>query len=177
MAMHIYTSTGWKAVNRNDAILDDRGLAYYYAGFWQNASNAKIRTSGGWVGFLDDITLYPDGVSATASEYAEAQWGINSSTGKIFVGGDVSGDTYSLCLNPANLGQYQIKVVRTYGTFEGGSSAEDTWISCATSPYWFVSRGTNGTNDVEFQAEVRNTITGEVLASAPVSLSATVEGF
>jgi hypothetical protein len=168
MAMHIYTSSGWKAVNQNGGVLDDRGLAYYDAGFWQNATNAKIRTSGGWTGFLDNITLYDDYVQGNGFDFANASWGINSTNGNIVTGGDVSVET-AFCANQANLGQYEIKVDISIGSFSFPSASTGTWISCTGSPFWQIYTG-NGESDVTFTASVRNAITTEVLATSIITL-------
>jgi hypothetical protein len=175
MAMHIYDGSGWKIINQNGGVLTDRGLAIYNSGTWTNVINARVRTSGGWTGFLDNITLNQDNVTATGFDYAQASWGINSSTGYIAFGGDSSGDQYQFCMNTANLGQYQIKVDPTFGSFSFPSASIGTWISCATSSNWTLE-STSGENSVDFTASIRNTITQQVIVTEIMSLYAIAEG-
>jgi hypothetical protein len=161
MGAHVWNGTKWLPV---------KTMPIWNGSAWV-AGNRKVWNGSSWVGFQDDITLQEDFVSGTGFDNAEADWGINSSTGYIIFGGDVSGDQYPFCLNVPNLGQYQIKVDRDSGSFKLGSSPEGTWISCATSPMWSV-RTTSGESDVYFTATVRNTITEEVITAQSISLIA-----
>jgi hypothetical protein len=169
MAMHIYTSTGWKAVNQNGGVLDDRGLIVYDDGLWKNAALAQIRTSGGWVGFLDNITLQNDSATGYGDDYGAADWGINP-IGEVYVGGDISGPIYNYCQNIANVGQYEIQVVLSSGGFTAFSSPVNTWLSCSDSRQWSVE--TPNMTYAEFTASIRNAITTEVLATSIITLEA-----
>lgn len=169
MAMHIYTSSGWKAVNQSNWILDDRGLVVYDSGFWTNAVNAKIRTSGGWTGFLDNITLQPDTVTGTGDEYGAADWGVNS-IGEVYFGGDFAGPGYLYCQNPANVGQYEIRVELQSGGFTAFSSPVNTWLSCSIGRQWSVE--TPSPSQATFTASIRNAITQEVLVTEIISMEA-----
>jgi hypothetical protein len=169
MAMHIYNGSAWKAVNQNGGVLDDRGLVVYDAGLWKNAALAQIRTSGGWVGFLDNITLNPDFATGSGAEYGAADWGINS-IGEVFVGGDTTGPIYNYCQNAANVGQYEIRVELQSGGFTSGSSPVDTWLSCSTSRQWSVETPTPSA--ATFIARIRNAITTEVLVSEIITMEA-----
>ena len=161
MGMHAWDGTKWLPVKR---------MRVWNGSSWV-AGNRKVWNGSSWVGFQDDITLNEDFVVGTGESNAEADWGINSSTGYIIFGGDVSGDQYPFCLNVSNLDQYQIRVDRDSGSFKVGSSPEGTWISCNTGPLWSV-RSTGGTQDVYFTATVRNTITEEVITAQSISLEA-----
>lgn len=175
MAMHIWNGSAWKAVNKNNGNLSDRGLVIWNGSSWVNATNAKVWNGSAWKGFLDNVTLNDDAVYyASGNSVATVQWVVHAVTGYIQFTATLNGNTvdqYLWCENSDNTGQYEVRVDLTSGSFDGGSSATGTWLSCSSTRIWSVTDTTGGTT-ATFGAQIRHAITQEVLAQSSVTMDA-----
>lgn len=175
MAMHIWNGSAWKAVNKDDGNVSDRGLVVWNGSAWVNAANAKVWNGSAWKGFLDNVTLNDDAVTySTGNNVATVQWVAHAVDGYIKYTNN-SGNTidqYLWCANSDNTAQYEIRVDLQAGSFDGGSDATGTWLALSSTRTWSVTDNIGGTS-ATFNAQIRHAITQEVLADNLVTMDAT----
>ena len=171
MAIHIYTSTGWKTINWDTLGTTTSYPLYVRDGSgYQYATNAKVYSAGSWKGFLDNISLGNDVVYGDPN-YAEIS--INSN-GIVYP--TPLGSSYNWNQNSANSGQYEIYAQTTGGISPVYGSALNTWLNLGTTRTWYINDPAPGGNATLY-ITIRHATTQQTLAEATITLNMSYDQF
>ena len=139
-----------------------------YYGPLRGRSTAAAGGGGG--GGAGSVTLNDAAYSHYAIDPSNASVGVTfSSSGTVIATGS-AGYTW---LNSGTNSDYEIMADNLVGTFSSGTN--NTWLPLSTSRTWTRTRTVPGESEVTARFRIRRASDGIVLATATISLTATVE--
>lgn len=124
------------------------------------------------------ITLTPHTVASSSLSTAFAQLtvasdGILKSSSSDDLGGTNYANQWMSPAGAVPAAGYDCRATVTSGTLSSGTAG--TWLNCSTGRTWRVDRASLGTKACTFTLEIRDATTLAVLATATMTVSATVE--
>lgn len=141
------------------------------AGSWVNVGTIKRRLSGAWVDVWPAVRITDQSISDFGPPTALARYRLNTS-------GIVEQETHTVSttletwLLVGSASDYEARATVNSGALAGvGNSATGSWLGLGSSRQWGV--GVNGDiGSADLTIEIRNASSGDVLASAVVTLVA-----
>lgn len=141
------------------------------AGSWVNVGTIKRRLSGAWVDVWPAVRITNQSISDIGPPTALARYRLNSS-GIVEKETHTASTTLETWLLVGSASDYEARATVNSGALAGvGNSATGSWLGLGSSRQWGV--GVNGTlGAATLTIEIRNASSGDVLASAVVTLDA-----
>lgn len=141
------------------------------AGSWVNVGTIKRRLSGAWVDVWPAVRITDQSISDIGPPSALARYRLNSS-GIVEKETHTASTTLETWLFVGSASDYEARATVNSGALAGiGNSATGAWLGLGSSRQWGV--GVNGSiGSAVLTIEIRNASSGDVLASAVVTLDA-----
>lgn len=142
---------------------------------WTDADDAgatsEYDADAGALAALSDRTVYDVGTGATAKYKVDADG--NLYTQRLVLDSGVYQEVVGEWMLGGAAADYEVRAVVLSGSVSG--SATGSWLGCATDREWTRNRAVVGTSTAQIQVEIKLAAGTSILASAVITLKATVE--